>query len=450
MSDAPASTPAATPPGAFRRLLRNRAAVAAIVVLGLIVLVAVLWPVLASYAPGAFPYAPETTTAAKNAAPSAQHWFGTDLNGRDVFSRVIQGARISLLVGFLGAMVSFFIGTTYGLISGYAGGRVDNVMMRFVEILHSVPRLIIVIVAIFAFETKLADWLNTGTLFSIFGDNPRIMFLLLVIFFTVWWAAARNASAGWKAALLGVCALLVAWPIAEYHAGPVALTWQTWPAELRSAADWHGWNYVPAATLLALVCLFIFGLMHVQRAEGRSGFSAGWIVAVIIALSWSPHIERQLANVPLRPFVGYSKVVILIICLGLIEWLSMARIVRGQVLALKEQQFVLAARALGQSHTRILVRHLLPNLVGVVVIYLTLTIPAVILDESFLSFLGLGVNDPQASWGSLLSDGKNVINPVKSYWWLLVFPAAAMSITLLALNFLGDALRDALDPRAQR
>lgn len=294
--------------------MRNRAAVAAILVLGLIVLFAVLWPVLSHFAPGVFHYAPEATTAAKNAAPSAQCWFGTDLNGRDVFSRVIQGARISLLVGFLGAMVSFFVGTAYGLISGYAGGRVDNVMMRFVEILHSVPRLIIVIVAIFAFEEPLANLLN---------------------------------------------------------------------------------RLVPG-------------------------------------------------------LVSYSKVVILIICLGLIEWLSMARIVRGQVLALKEQQFVLAARALGQSHTRILIRHLLPNLVGVVVIYLTLTIPAVILDESFLSFLGLGVNDPQASWGSLLSDGKNVINPVKSYWWLLVFPAAAMSVTLLALNFLGDALRDALDPRAQR
>ena len=307
MSDAPTTTAAATPPGAFRRLMRNRAAIAALIILGVIVFMAVLGP-------SVFTYVPEATSAAKNAPPSAQHWFGTDLNGRDVFSRVIQGARISLLVGFCGAMVSFFIGTAYGLISGYASGRVDNVMMRFVEILHSVPRLILVIVAIFAFEEPLANWLN----------------------------------------------------------------------------------------------------------------------------KWIP------------PLVSYSKVVILIICLGLIEWLSMARIVRGQVLALKEQQFVLAARALGQSHVRILVRHLLPNLVGVVVIYLTLTIPAVILDESFLSFLGLGVNDPQASWGSLLSDGKNVINPVKSYWWLLVFPAAAMSVTLLALNFLGDALRDALDPRAQR
>jgi peptide/nickel transport system permease protein/oligopeptide transport system permease protein len=291
----------------MRRLFRNRTAVTAMIVLGTIMFLAIFGPLI-------FHYDPESTSAAKNQSPSGQYWFGTDLNGRDVFSRVIQGARISLLVGWCGALVSFSIGTAYGLISGYAGGRVDNLMMRFVEILYSVPRLILVIVAIFTFERPLADWLNV----------------------------------------------------------------------------------------------------------------------------WVPGL------------VGYSKVIILILCLGLIEWLSMARIVRGQVLALKEQQFVLAARALGQSHTRILVRHLLPNLVGVVVVYLTLTIPAVILDESFLSFLGLGVNDPQASWGSLLSDGKNVINPVMSFWWLLVFPAAAMSITLLALNFIGDALRDALDPRARR
>ena len=305
----PSTTQAATPPGAIQRLLRNRTAIVAIIVLSGIV-------GLALFGPSIFRYNPEATSAAQFRPPSMEHLCGTDLNGRDVFSRVIQGARISLLVGLCGALVSFFVGTSYGLVSGYVGGRTDNVMMRLVEVLHSIPRLIIVIVAIFTFAPMLENWLNAS-----------------------------------------------------------AIT---------------------------------------------------------------------------KSLVGYTKVIILILCLGLIEWLSMARIVRGQVLALKEQQFVLAARALGQSHTRILLRHLLPNLVGVIIVYLTLTIPAVILDESFLSFLGLGINDPQASWGSLLSDGKNVINPVKSFWWLLVFPAAAMSLTLLALNFLGDAIRDALDPRARR
>jgi peptide/nickel transport system permease protein/oligopeptide transport system permease protein len=148
--------------------------------------------------------------------------------------------------------------------------------------------------------------------------------------------------------------------------------------------------------------------------------------------------------------VGYSKIIILILALWVIEWLTMARIVRGQVLSLKSLQFVSAARALGQSHFRIIVRHLLPNLIGIVIVYLTLTIPSVVLDESFLSFLGLGIQAPQASWGSLLADGAQAINPIKIYWWLILFPAVFMSMTLLALNFLGDSLRDALDPRARR
>ena len=148
--------------------------------------------------------------------------------------------------------------------------------------------------------------------------------------------------------------------------------------------------------------------------------------------------------------IGYSKIFILILCLGLTEWLTMARIIRGQILSLKSQQFVLAARSIGQSHLNIIFQHLLPNLVGLALVYLTLTVPAVILDESFLSFLGVGVQAPLASWGLLLSDAAQVINPIKGYWWLLVFPVIAMSLTLLALNFLGDGLRDALDPRQRK
>lgn len=296
------------PPGAWRRLLRNRVAVATMSILGMIVFFVVTGPLW-------FHYDPESLSKLQFSPPTSAHPFGTDVNGRDVLSRVLQGARISLLVGAAGALISFFIGTSYGMIAGYFGGRVDGAMMRFVEILYSIPRLILIIIATFVFDPMLKNWLQS------------------------------------------------------------------------------------------------------------TGFTL---------------------------LVGYSKVILLILSLGLIEWLTMARIVRGQVLSLKSQQFVLAARSLGQSHAKIIVRHLLPNLAGIVIIYLTLTIPSVILDESFLSFLGLGIQAPQASWGSLLSDGAQVINPVKSYWWLLLFPALAMSITLLALNFLGDALRDALDPRARR
>jgi oligopeptide transport system permease protein len=296
------------PPGLWSRLRRTPSAYASLLLLSLVTLLAIVGPLL-------FHTDPHATSPLQFAPPSAAHFFGTDVNGRDIFSRVLEGARISLLVGLCGALVSFSIGTTYGLVSGYIGGKTDTAMMRLVEILYAIPRLILIIIAFFVFDPLLKQHLSD-----------------------LW--------------------------------------------------------------------------------DGR--------------------------------LVGYSKIVILIVSLGLIEWLTMARIVRGQVLALKNQQFILAARSLGQTHSQIVLRHILPNLLGVVVVYLTLTIPAVILDESFLSFLGLGVQPPQASWGSLLADGAQVINPVRSYWWLLLFPATFMSLTLLALNFLGDGLRDALDPRQKR
>lgn len=292
-------------PLAVRRLMANPAAWISAGILIFVAAACVIWPFFLPAAlgePGPNQYAP----------PSWAHPFGTDLNGRDVLYRVLLGGRVSLLVGLCGAAVSLFIGTAWGLVAGYAGGVVDSVMMRTVDILYSVPRLIFILIAINAFN-----------------------------------------------------------------------------AHLQSLAAGLGWEWL----------------------------------------------------------VGSSRIAILILTLGVIEWLTMARIVRGQVLSLKSRQFVTAAKALGQSHSAILLRHLLPNLIGVILVYLTLTIPAVIIDESFLSFLGLGIQAPQASWGSLLADGAGAINPLKSFWWLLVFPAAVMAATLLALNFLGDAMRDAFDPR---
>jgi peptide/nickel transport system permease protein/oligopeptide transport system permease protein len=171
------------------------------------------------------------------------------------------------------------------------------------------------------------------------------------------------------------------------------------------------------------------------------------IFILIFINAFDGHVRDFAARMDWPWLVGYSRIVILVITLGLIEWLTMARIVRGQVLALKERSFIHAAQVLGQSHTKIILRHLLPNILPIVIVYLTLTVPAVILDESFLSFLGLGIQPPQASWGSLLAEGAQSINPLKIYWWLLLFPAATMSATLLALNYLGDRLRDKLDPR---
>jgi oligopeptide transport system permease protein len=144
------------------------------------------------------------------------------------------------------------------------------------------------------------------------------------------------------------------------------------------------------------------------------------------------------------------RMVLLFIGIGAVSWLTMARIVRGQVLSLKSRQFIDASRSLGASHTRIIFKHILPNISGIVLVYLTLTVPSVILYESFLSFLGMGVQPPMASWGSLIAEGARQLNPIRIYWWLLVFPCALLITTLLALNFLGDGLRDAYDPRGDR
>lgn len=255
------------------------------------------------------------------------HLCGTDNNGQDLFYRMLTGARVSLGVGIAGAFISLCIGTAWGMISGFCGGRVDALMMRVVDMLYAVPRILFIMIFIAAFDSVCKDWLD----------------------------ALRLRA---------------------------------------QSADWPG----------------------IEQAARR--------------------------------MIPYSKILVMILSLGLVEWLTMARIIRGQALVLRETTFVTAARALGQSRVLLLWRHLLPNLSTIILTYLTLTIPAVILDESFLSFLGLGIEDPAASWGSLLKDGAQVINPFESKWWLLVFPAALMSLSLLALNFLGDGLRDAFDPRS--
>lgn len=273
---------------AFIRLRKNKLALSGLIVLLLMVVLALLTPWIA-------PYSYEEQDLILGASPpSAAHWMGTDIFGRDQLTRILYGSRISLMVGFIATAVALCIGVLWGTIAGYIGGRVDAWMMRFVDILYALP-------------------------FTIF------IILLTVVF-------------------------------------------------------------------------------------GRS-------------------------------------MLLLFLAIGAVEWLTMARIVRGQVMAMKHQEFVEAAVAMGMSRRRIMLRHVAPNVLGPIIIYTTLTIPSVILLESFLSFLGLGIQPPESSWGSLISAG---VETMEEYPWLLIFPALTLSLTLFALNFLGDGLRDALDPRVSR
>ncbi len=273
---------------AWLRLRKNKMALFGGITLLLFVIIAILTPLIA-------PYSYETQNLDLGATPpSAAHWLGTDIFGRDLLTQVMYGGRISLAVGFVATSVALVIGITWGAIAGYVGGRVDAVMMRLVDILYALPFMIFIVL-----------------LMVVFGRNVLLLFLAI----------------------------------------------------------------------------------------------------------------------------------------GAVEWLTMARIMRSQVQQLRQQEFVEAAISLGLPPHTIIRRHLIPNALGPIIVYTTLTIPSVMLLEAFLSFLGLGIQPPQTSWGLLISYGAETM---EEFPWLLIFPGLALTLTLFSLNFLGDGLRDALDVRRSK
>lgn len=273
---------------AWHRLRKNKMAVIGAIFIAILAAACFLTPLIA---PGSYE---KTNLALGASAPSAQHWLGTDILGRDLLARVLYGGCISLSVGLAATLVSVIIGVLYGAISGYVGGRLDVILMRVVDIVYSLPFVVFVILIL-----------------VVFGRDIRLLYMAI----------------------------------------------------------------------------------------------------------------------------------------GAVSWLDMARIIRGQVMSLKKQEFVEAAVSLGLRKRRIILRHMIPNVLGTVAIYATLIVPSVMLLEAFLSFLGLGVQAPMSSWGTLINDGAK---SMEQYWWLLVFPGLCFSLTLFSLNFLGDGLRDALDVRASK
>ena len=309
----------------------------------------------------------------KSEGPSANHLFGTDSLGRDMFARTLFGGFISFIIGLLATLVASFIGVIYGSVSGYFGGKIDNLMMRFVDILYGLPFLMIIIL-IKVIADDLKNFKNGGEILG----SIILWFLLSVL--SIFVISFISAS------------------LYRYFTGKFKIP----------------------KTLLNIVIFFA-------------------IFTGVIALIQMKYVLNTRSE-----WFGF---VLTFVIIGLYAWLTMARIARGQMLEVHSQDYVTAAQAIGASPARIIFKHSIPNILGPVIIYATINIPAVILLEAFLSFLGLGISEPYCSWGTLAKDGFQTLSSLGIDWWMVVFPGGLMAISLFALNFLGDGIRDAIDPK---
>lgn len=375
---------------AWRRLLRNKLATFGLVVIWIIAFVVSIGPSIIYWATGYTPdFIPPEAELINSFAPSLAHPMGTDDAGRDLFARVLQGGRISLMVGIISTFVSLIIGVSYGATAGYLGGKIDGLMMRIVDIIYSIPYILIVIVLLQVFG----------------GENVNVLIKAIPTFVSGFITFAILA-----AILLSMT------------------------NSFKEVVEKLGLN----ATQIKLIFISL-GAVFIWTSIDMNVWLHNTVLSNIGA--WLTELYSRYVN------KGLSQIFLLFFALGLVSWLTMARVVRGQVLSLKNQEFVLAARATGVSTFGIIFKHLVPNTLGPVIVYATLTIPSVMLTEAFLSFLGIGVQAPYASWGSLASDG---IKNIALFPWQLIFPGVTMALTLFSLNFLGDGLRDALDPQTRK
>ena len=300
------------------------------------------------------------------------HWpgylLGSDLLGRSLLVRLLAGGGISLTIGISAALLSVGIGTLYGAFAAYAGGKVDSVMMRIVDILYGLPYILLVVLLAVASDALIDEYANRS------GAKQD-------------WAIER----------------------------------------IIERADARGED--------------------LTRSEARIRYQSDEdLQSSLLAEASSVYPARDISSSTRTTL----DVLTLLIAIGGVSWLTMARVIRGQVLSLKNQPFVESARAVGASPWRVFGRHLIPNLIGPIVVYATLAVPQAILQESFLSFLGIGVKPPLPSWGNLAAEGLRELNTYRSHWWLLFFPCLLLGLTLLAMNFVGEGLREAFDPKRAR
>ncbi|MCA9279028.1 MAG: ABC transporter permease [Phycisphaeraceae bacterium] len=338
---------------------------------------------------------------------------GTDVLGRSLMIRVLAGGGISLTIGIVAALISVCIGTVYGSISGFFGGKVDAVMMRIVDILFGLPYILLVVLLAVAVDAMV---MNLVAARAEHANVQRQAYVEQELQSRAVPVLVETYSDQFNAVELGLVADLGVDPDITLNellseGGPLS-------PEDRSQV--------------------IERLAKEQTSELRDEI----IKESQTQIKGGDLSESQRATL---------QVITLLVAIGGVSWLTMARVVRGQVLSLKNQPFMEAARAIGTPLNRQFVQHLLPNLLGPIIVYATLTVPQAILQESFLSFLGIGVSPPLPSWGNLAAEGLDQLNQHRSYWWLLFFPCLLLGLTLLALNFVGEGLREAFDPkRAKR